>query len=155
MCIDSWLHGKEKRVKITGSYTIDVPRDQVWAALNDIEVLARIVPGCERLVQTGENEYEGTLKIGIQTIKGTYNGRIRIEDIQPPHHYKLVAKGSSPGAQNVHRSDQFVHVDHIAGKIEHVRAFHRRQQATDERLCDIFDVLQIHEAAERDLVGIA
>src|SRR5262245_45491595 len=60
-----------------------------------MEVLARIVPGCERLEQTGENEYEGTVKIGIQAIKGTYSGRIRIEDIQPPHHYKLVASGRS------------------------------------------------------------
>jgi len=80
-------------LKITGSYTIDAPRDQVWAALNDMEVLARIVPGCERLVQTGENEYEGTVKIGIQSIKGTYSGKIRLQDIQAPHHYKLVANG--------------------------------------------------------------
>jgi carbon monoxide dehydrogenase subunit G len=82
-------------LKITGSYTIDAPRDQVWSALNDMEVLARIVPGCERLVQTGENEYEGTVKIGIQSIKGSYSGKIRLEDIQPPHHYKLVASGRS------------------------------------------------------------
>jgi carbon monoxide dehydrogenase subunit G len=82
-------------LKITGSYTIDAPRDQVWFALNDMEVLARIVPGCERLVQTGENEYEGTVKIGIQSIKGSYSGKIRLEDIQPPHHYKLVASGRS------------------------------------------------------------
>jgi carbon monoxide dehydrogenase subunit G len=82
-------------LKITGSYTIDAPRDQVWAALNDMEVLARIVPGCERLVQTGDNEFEGTVKIGIQSIKGSYSGKIRLEDIQPPHHYKLVAAGRS------------------------------------------------------------
>src|SRR5436853_6189796 len=82
-------------VKITGSYTIDAPQDQVWAALNDIGVLARIVPGCERLEQIGENEYEGTVKIGIQTIKGGYHGRIRIEDVQPPQHYRLVARGRS------------------------------------------------------------
>ncbi|HEX9374225.1 MAG TPA: carbon monoxide dehydrogenase subunit G [Roseiflexaceae bacterium] len=82
-------------MKITGSYTIDAPRDQVWAALNDIEVLARIVPGCERLEQIGENEFQGTVKIGIQSIKGTYSGKIRLEDIQPPSHYKLVASGRS------------------------------------------------------------
>jgi len=82
-------------LKITGTYTIDAPRDQVWFALNDMEILARIVPGCERLVQTGENEYEGTVKIGIQSIKGSYSGKIRLEDIQAPHHYKLVASGRS------------------------------------------------------------
>jgi carbon monoxide dehydrogenase subunit G len=82
-------------LKITGKSTIDAPRDQVWAALNDIDVLARIVPGCERLEQIGENEFEGTVKIGIQAIKGTYSGKIRLEDIQPPYHYKLVASGRS------------------------------------------------------------
>ena len=82
-------------MKITGKSTIDAPRDQVWAALNDMEVLARIVPGCERLEQTGDNEYEGTVKIGIQAIKGTYSGKIRLEDIQPPTHYRLVASGRS------------------------------------------------------------
>lgn len=82
-------------MKITGSYTLDAPRDEVWEALNNIEVLARVVPGCERLDQVGENEFEGTVKIGIQSIKGTYQGKIRLEDIQPPHHYKLVASGKS------------------------------------------------------------
>lgn len=82
-------------MKITGNYTIDAPRDQVWAALNDIEVLARIVPGCERLEEVGENEFEGTVKIGIQSIRGIYNGRIRIEDMRPPEHYRLVAHGRS------------------------------------------------------------
>lgn len=82
-------------MKISGRATIDAPQDQVWAALNDMEVLARIVPGCERLEQTGENEFEGTVKIGIQSIKGIYSGKIRLEDIQPPHHYKLVAAGRS------------------------------------------------------------
>jgi hypothetical protein len=82
-------------VKISGSYTIDAPREVVWAALNDIEVLARIVPGCERLEQTGDNKFEGTVKIGIQSIRGTYSGRLRLEDIQPPYHYRMIASGRS------------------------------------------------------------
>jgi carbon monoxide dehydrogenase subunit G len=74
-------------LKIAGKSTIDAPRDQVWEA--------RIVPGCERLEQVGDNEFEGTVKIGIQSIKGTYSGKIRLEDIEPPRHYKLVAAGRS------------------------------------------------------------
>lgn len=98
-------------MKISGSYTIDAPRDEVWTALNDLDVLARVVPGCERLAQTGENEFEGTVKIGIQSIKGIYSGRIRLEDVQPPVHYKLVAHGKSAngvvdGAGTVDLEDQ-------------------------------------------------
>lgn len=80
-------------MKVSGSYTIDATREEVWEALNDIDVLARVVPGCQRLDQTGENEFEGTVKIGIQSIRGTYQGRIRLVDIQPPHHYTLIANG--------------------------------------------------------------
>lgn len=98
-------------MKITGQYTIDAPRDQVWAALNDLEVLARVVPGCQRLEQIGEHEFEGTLKIGIQAIKGTYHGRIRLEDIRAPEHYRLVASGKGSngvvdGAGGVDLSEQ-------------------------------------------------
>jgi len=82
-------------VKISGSYTLDASQDEVWTALNDIEVLARVVPGCEKLEQHGENEFEGTVKIGIQSIRGVYGGRIRLVDVQPPHHYKLIANGKS------------------------------------------------------------
>ena len=82
-------------MKISGKYTLDATRDEVWEALNDIDVLARVVPGCERLDQTADNEYEGMVKIGIQAIKGTYSGRIRMEDIQAPAHLTLVANGKS------------------------------------------------------------
>lgn len=85
-------------MKVSGSYTIDAPREDVWAALNDIEVLARVVPGCERLDQVGENEFEGVVKIGIASIRGVYDGRIRLEDVQFPHHYKLIANGKSANA---------------------------------------------------------
>ena len=80
-------------MRITGSYTIDAPREQVWEALNDIDILARVVPGCERLEQVGDHEYEGTVKIGIQAIKGTYSGRIRLVDLRVPEHYTLIASG--------------------------------------------------------------
>lgn len=82
-------------MKVSGTYTLDAPRQQVWDALNDIDVLARVVPGCQRLEQIGENEYEGTLKIGIAAVRGTYSGKIRITDIQAPSHYKLIANGRS------------------------------------------------------------
>ena len=80
-------------MKISGNYTINATQTQVWTALNDIEVLARVVPGCESLAEVGENQFEGTIKIGIAGIKGVYSGKIRLEDVNPPQSYKLVAAG--------------------------------------------------------------
>lgn len=80
-------------MKITGEYTINATQVQVWSALNDIDVLARVVPGCEKLEQVGENQFEGTVKLGMAGIKGVYGGKIRLEDVDAPRYYKLVAAG--------------------------------------------------------------
>lgn len=80
-------------MKISGTHTINATQQQVWDALNDIDVLARVVPGCEKLAEIGENQYEGLIKIGIAGIKGSYSGKIRLEDIDAPRYYKLVAAG--------------------------------------------------------------
>ncbi len=80
-------------MKISGTATINAPQAQVWAALNDIDVLARVVPGCEKLEQIAENQFEGVVKLGMAGIKGVYSGKIRLEDVDAPRYYKLVAAG--------------------------------------------------------------
>jgi len=45
-----------------------------------------------------EDSYNATLKIGIGSIKGTFMGRIRMQDKQPPSHYRLSVEGKGgPG----------------------------------------------------------
>jgi carbon monoxide dehydrogenase subunit G len=80
-------------VRIAGNYTFDAPREEVWSALNDPEVLARTIPGCQRLDQVGENEYESTLKVGLQAVRGTYNGRVKIDNLVPPESYEIHVDG--------------------------------------------------------------
>jgi uncharacterized protein len=110
MCI---YHAKECPVKISGNYTINATQNQVWTALNDIEVLARVVPGCESLAEVGENQFEGTIKIGIAGIKGVYSGKIRLEDVNPPTSYKLVAAGK--GSNGVVDGVGFVELEPLEG----------------------------------------
>lgn len=100
-------------MKISGNYTINATQTQVWTALNDIEVLARVVPGCESLAEVGENQFEGTIKIGIAGIKGVYSGKIRLEDINPPQSYKLVAAGK--GSNGVVDGVGFVELEPLEG----------------------------------------
>ena len=41
------------------------------------------------------------LKLGIAWFKGEYVGKVRLEDLEEPHHYILHASGSgSPGHVN-------------------------------------------------------
>ncbi len=80
-------------MKIAGNYTFAASREEVWSALNDPEVLARTIPGCQRLEQVGENEYESTLKIGLQAVRGVYSGRVKIDNLHPPESYEIHVDG--------------------------------------------------------------
>lgn len=85
-------------MKIGGEYTFDGPRDAVWQALQDPVVLASVLPGCEKLDLIGENEYEGALKIKVGPVQGAFQGKVKLEDIQPPESYTMQVDGrGAPG----------------------------------------------------------
>lgn len=85
-------------MKIQGSCDLPAPRERVWQALLDPGQLAKAMPGCEKLEATGPDEYKATLKVGVGAVKGTFEGKVRLSDIQPPARYKMMVEGSgSPG----------------------------------------------------------
>lgn len=85
-------------MKIEGTHEILAKRERVFQALTDPAVLQRCIPGCERLEKTGENSYSTTLRAGVGSIKGVFTGNVRIEDIRPPEHYRIVVDGKGqPG----------------------------------------------------------
>src|SRR5437763_843946 len=84
-------------MKLEGTFLVAAPRDMVWALLNDPDVLARALPGCERLTPAGENRYEGVINIGIASIKSTYAGSVVLSDIRPPDSYALDVDGEGKG----------------------------------------------------------
>lgn len=84
-------------MKIEGTHVLKARRDRIWSLLTDPVVLARCIPGCEKLEATGDDVYETVLRVGIASIKGVYSGKVKMEDKQPPAHYKLMVEGK--GAQ--------------------------------------------------------
>jgi carbon monoxide dehydrogenase subunit G len=85
-------------MKIEGSHELRARRERVFAVLVDPDVLQRCIPGCERLEKTGENSYATTLRTGVGSIKGVFTGNVRLEDVRPPEHYRIVVDGKGqPG----------------------------------------------------------
>jgi uncharacterized protein len=85
-------------MKVTGDAVLNAELDRVWAALNDPAVLVRTIPGCERLEETGPDEYRMTVRAGVASIKGTYQGTVRLTDQDPPLSFVLTASGAGgPG----------------------------------------------------------
>ena len=85
-------------MKIEGTQELHAPRERVYAALTDPQVLQRCIPGCESLEKTGDDSYAVTIKTGIGAIKGTFKGNVRLEDMRAPEHYRIVVDGKGgPG----------------------------------------------------------
>lgn len=85
-------------MNIQGSYSIDAPPSRVFQSLIDPAVLQSVIPGCEKLEKTGEDQYDAHLKIGVASIKGNYVGKVRLSDQKPPHGFTLHLEGKgAPG----------------------------------------------------------
>jgi carbon monoxide dehydrogenase subunit G len=85
-------------VKITGTATIGQPVGAVYAALTDPAVLVRTIPGCQRLEQTAPDTYQATVAAGVASIKGLFDGGVRLSDQRPPESLTLHASGAgAPG----------------------------------------------------------
>src|SRR5690242_20127204 len=85
-------------MKVEGIHETKASASRVYQALIDPDVLKRCIPGCERLEKTGENSYSTTLRAGVGSIKGVFTGNVRLEDLRPPHHFRMVVDGKGqPG----------------------------------------------------------
>jgi carbon monoxide dehydrogenase subunit G len=80
-------------MKIDGEPSLSAPREQVWALFNDPDRLSKLVPGLEKLEVLGPDEFAGTINVGIAAVKGSYSGKIKLEDKRPPEHYKMFVDG--------------------------------------------------------------
>lgn len=64
-------------------------RDVVWDRLMDFGVLARALPGIEKLEQLDDDTLKLSVKVAVPSITGSYEGTVRIVDRQPTESYKL------------------------------------------------------------------
>ncbi|WP_181700360.1 SRPBCC family protein [Chthonobacter albigriseus] len=78
---------------MTGEYRIPAPRQAVWEALNDPDVLKACIPGCETLEKNGD-EMAATVVAKIGPVKAKFAGKVRLENLNPPTSYSIVGEGT-------------------------------------------------------------
>jgi carbon monoxide dehydrogenase subunit G len=85
-------------MKIEGANEIPAAQDKVWAAFLDPATLAKAIPGCEGLEEIGPGEYKAIMKVGVAAIKGTFEGKVKLMDLEPPSRYRMSVEGKGgPG----------------------------------------------------------
>lgn len=78
---------------INGEFTIPADRERVWDALNDPQVLARCIPGCEELVRTSDTSFDAKMSAKVGPVKARFDTSIELSDINPPHSYTISGQG--------------------------------------------------------------
>ena len=81
-------------MEMSGIERIQAPREKVWEALNDPEVLRQCIPGCQTLEKTADNEMVATVKLKIGVVSANFKGEVKLENIDAPVSYTISGSGT-------------------------------------------------------------
>ncbi len=85
-------------MQLNDEIRIEAPREQVYAALNDLEILRKSIPGCEEIEQVSETELIATVVTKIGPIKARFKGQVTLSDLNPPNSYTISGHGKGGSA---------------------------------------------------------
>jgi carbon monoxide dehydrogenase subunit G len=78
---------------MSGEERIAAPRDVVWAALNDPDILRQCIPGCQSLEMTSPTELTASVKLKIGPVSASFSGNVTLSNIQAPESYTITGEG--------------------------------------------------------------
>ncbi len=101
-------------MEMTGEYRIPAPRQRVWEALNDPEILKQCIPGCEELEKKSDTEFEARVLAKVGPVKARFKGKVELSDIRAPESYVISGEGKG-GPAGFARGSATVHLEEVDG----------------------------------------
>ena len=135
-------------MKLSGSYQINLDKEKVWEALNNPEILKQSIPGCDEFIKNSDTNFSAKATNKIGPFNASFSGEIELQNLKPPHSYKITGSGNSPvgfaqGEAEVKLEDSdggtklIYYVDaQVGGKIAQVGS--RLIDMTAKKMADIF-----------------
>jgi len=81
-------------MEMNGSQRIEASREQVYAALNDVDILRQCIPGCESIEKTSDTEMNAKVTLRVGPVKASFTGKVTLSDLNPPNGYTISGEGS-------------------------------------------------------------
>lgn len=78
---------------MNGEFRLAAPRDAVWKALNDAEVLKQSIPGCEEIVKLSDTEMTAKVSAKVGPVSARFAGKVTLSDLDPPNGYTISGEG--------------------------------------------------------------
>jgi carbon monoxide dehydrogenase subunit G len=82
-------------MNLSDQVIIPVPREKVWAALNDPEILRQCIPGCEEITKDSDTHMEAKVTVKMGPVKASFKGAVTLSDLDPPNGYRISGEGKS------------------------------------------------------------
>ncbi len=100
-------------MEMSGEHVIAASRAQVWAALNDVEVLEACIPGCQEIEKLSDTELRAKVKLKIGPVRATFKGEVTLSELNPPESYVISGKGAG-GVAGFARGGARVRLEEVA-----------------------------------------
>lgn len=101
-------------MELSGNHRIDAPRDRVWAALNDPQVLKEAIPGCEEVEKVSDTEFTAKVRAKVGPVSAKFAGAVILSDLNPPESYRIAGEGKG-GAAGFARGGANVRLEEDSG----------------------------------------
>lgn len=85
-------------MELSDEIIINAPMEQVYAALNDPEVLKQCIPGCEELIKHSDTELEAKVVLKIGPVKAKFSGDVTLDTAGAPDAFSLTGTGNGGAA---------------------------------------------------------
>jgi len=98
---------------LSGEHEIAAPRETVWAALNDPDILKQAIPGCQHIEKSGDNAFSAKVKVKVGPVNATFSGNVTLENLNPPESYTITGEGTG-GAAGFAKGGADVHLEELS-----------------------------------------
>lgn len=85
-------------MEFSGTQTISVPVEKVWAFLMDVNNVAECAPGFQSLEVLGEEHWKAMIGVGVGPVKAKFTMDVTRPDIQEPERMVVKGRGKAPGS---------------------------------------------------------
>lgn len=85
-------------MELNDEIIINAPKDRVYAALNDPEILQQCIPGCEELIKNSDTELEAKVVLKVGPVKARFSGEVQLDTTGAPNAFSLTGQGNGGAA---------------------------------------------------------
>lgn len=104
------------------SQRVEIPLEinQVWASLNDPDILKLCLTGCEVFEPFAEGEFNIVLLAKVGPVQARFKGELKLSDVKPPYSYTISGAGKG-GVAGFARGGAVVNLEAIGHEDQYTR----------------------------------